>query len=191
MPLATAPRPPRTAASDRSGLPRRRLHAALLAGSTLAWVVLVGAVTLLPLPSGPWQCVSPELDPTTVLPRIVNGGLDGPAALRDNGALVQFLENGVMFLPLGAVVALVATPPRRALALASAAGFGTSLLIELTQLTGDWGAVRCAYRAFDVSDLCANTAGAMLGAILATGVVAAVHRRRIGRRAVPHGAAAE
>jgi hypothetical protein len=48
-----------------------------------------------------------------------------------------------------------------------ALGLGTSLLIELTQLTGDWGLYPCAYRFFSTSDLITNTIGAGIGALFA------------------------
>jgi hypothetical protein len=44
---------------------------------------------------------------------------------------------------------------------------GVSLLIEFTQLTGDWFLYPCAYRLFDVDDLAANTSGALLGGFAA------------------------
>jgi glycopeptide antibiotics resistance protein len=42
-------------------------------------------------------------------------------------------------------------------------GFGLSLSIELTQLTGVWGLYACAYRKFDADDLILNTLGAAIG----------------------------
>jgi glycopeptide antibiotics resistance protein len=50
---------------------------------------------------------------------------------------------------------------------ATAAGFGTSLFFELTQLTGLWFIYPCAYRLFSVDDLILNTAGAALGWVVA------------------------
>lgn len=50
---------------------------------------------------------------------------------------------------------------------ATALGFGTSLFLELTQLTGLWFIYPCAYRLFSVDDLILNTAGAALGWLLA------------------------
>lgn len=43
------------------------------------------------------------------------------------------------------------------------AAFGTSLAIELTQLTGIWGYYDCAIRTFDAEDIFNNTLGAVLG----------------------------
>ena len=42
-------------------------------------------------------------------------------------------------------------------------GFGLSLTVELTQLTGLWGLYPCPYRQFDVDDLILNTTGVALG----------------------------
>ena len=42
-------------------------------------------------------------------------------------------------------------------------GFGMSLFVETTQLTGTWGLYACSYRVFDVDDLMTNTLGAVLG----------------------------
>lgn len=56
---------------------------------------------------------------------------------------------------------------RRSTLLTTVAGFAVSLLIEFTQLTGNWFLYPCPYRLFDVDDLLANTAGALLGALAA------------------------
>ena len=54
------------------------------------------------------------------------------------------------------------------------AAFGTSLAIELTQLTGIWGYYDCAVRTFDAEDIFNNT----LGAVLGWGALAAWQHRR-------------
>jgi glycopeptide antibiotics resistance protein len=48
-------------------------------------------------------------------------------------------------------------------------GFGLSLTVELTQLTGIWGLYPCPYRHFDIDDLILNTAGVALGVALVRG----------------------
>nr|WP_267878913.1 VanZ family protein [Nesterenkonia massiliensis] len=58
----------------------------------------------------------------------------------------------------------------------TAVGFGLTLLIETTQLTGVWRIYRSSYWLFDVDNLLANTAGALLGAVLA-GLLSALRRR--------------
>lgn len=94
-----------------------------------------------------------------------------------NSAVQQFVLNVALFVPLGY---LLRGPFRRSLPVAVLAGFATSLLVELTQYTGNWFLFPCAYRVADVDDLIANTAGALLGAVLA-----AVLRPRSWDRADP------
>jgi hypothetical protein len=62
----------------------------------------------------------------------------------------------------------------RGVVVATLAGFGVSLLVELTQKTGDWHLYSCAYRLFDVDDLIVNTLGATIGSLLS---ILVVHRR--------------
>lgn len=45
-------------------------------------------------------------------------------------------------------------------------GFGLSLMLEVTQLTGIWGIYPCAYRQFNVDDLIMNALGVLVGAAL-------------------------
>lgn len=81
-----------------------------------------------------------------------------------NGAVQQVVLNVVLFAPLGW---LLRGPFRRSLPVTVAAGFAVSLLVELTQYTGNWFLFPCAYRVADVDDLIANTAGALLGGLAA------------------------
>lgn len=96
------------------------------------------------------------------------GGIDGPRALLTNPASAQVLLNVVFFVPLGMLVRHLALRGRLVAGLigGTVVGFAVSLLIEVTQLTGDWFLYPCAYRLFDVDDLLANTVGALLGALL-------------------------
>lgn len=87
-----------------------------------------------------------------------------------NPAVMQFLLNIVLFVPLGMVVRYVFLrrwPAFLTIPAAITAGFSVSLLIETTQLTGNWFLYPCSYRVFDVDDLIANTGGAFLGALVA------------------------
>ncbi|ANY09212.1 VanZ family protein [Pseudonocardia sp. HH130630-07] len=97
----------------------------------------------------------------------------GPRAWVANSAVQQVVLNVALFAPLGW---LLRGPFRRSLGTVVAAGLGVSLLIEVTQLTGNWFLFPCAYRLADVDDLIANTAGALLGGLLA----ALVRPRRDG-----------
>ena len=110
-------------------------------------------------------------------------GLGTPSELLRNPAFLQVVLNVVLFVPLGVFVRLIT---HRGVLVATAIGFAVSLLIELTQLTGVWGAYPCAYRLFDVDDLMTNTIGAFLGAALRH-PYAARRRRRLGtaRRSLP------
>ena len=72
--------------------------------------------------------------------------------------------NVIFFVPLGVFLRKLNRWPVWAVVLA---GFGTSLLVELTQLTGNWGSAECAYRVFSVDDLILNTAGTIIGIIFA------------------------
>ncbi len=84
----------------------------------------------------------------------------GPSGFLRDAALRQVLMNVVLFVPFGMYARhLFHRSPRATVAL----GFLASLLIELTQITGNWWIYPCAYRLFDVDDLIANTSGAALG----------------------------
>jgi glycopeptide antibiotics resistance protein len=72
--------------------------------------------------------------------------------------------NVIFFVPLGVFLRKLNRWPVWAVVLA---GLGTSLLVELTQLTGNWGSAACAYRVFSVDDLILNTAGTIIGIIFA------------------------
>ncbi|MEE1938306.1 VanZ family protein [Streptomyces sp. TRM 70361] len=112
------------------------------------------------------------------------------ALVLHNPAVAGAVFNVLLLLPIGV---FVRCHVRRGLAVATAAGLGTSLFFELTQGTGIWGIYPCPYRLFDVDDLLFNTAGAALGWLVA-GPVARVlpplerldERVRL-RRAVPFG----
>lgn len=78
--------------------------------------------------------------------------------------LWQILFNIILFMPLGI---LAVRWLRGNVFTGMVLGFAASLAIELTQYTGIWGLYNCAYRVADVDDLIMNTAGALLGAILA------------------------
>ncbi|BBG02309.1 MULTISPECIES: VanZ family protein [Pseudonocardia] len=87
----------------------------------------------------------------------------GVRAWLANSAVQQIVLNVVLFVPLGW---LLRGPGRRSTGTAVLAGFGLSLLVETTQYTGNWFLFPCSYRVADVDDLIANTAGALLGALL-------------------------
>ena len=153
------------------------LGAALLALAFLVYGLALVAYTLFPVPQidDAW-CVAhpasadPQWDPLRFLGDIAKEqrgpGVDG---LLTNPAVQQVLFNVALFVPLGAYLRHY-FPPRLVRHRAAAVvltGFGVSLLIECTQLTGNWFLVPCPYRLFDVDDLLANTLGTAFGLVFA------------------------
>ncbi|GAA1513664.1 VanZ family protein [Nocardioides humi] len=139
-------------------------------------VLLSGAVyglalwtyTLLPMPaSDDYTCVGRQTVPFDTIRGIDWGDLGsraGLSALVHDPAFLQAALNVLLFVPLGWFVRRIA---RRGVVVATALGFGISLLIETTQATGVWHLYDCAYRLFDVDDLMINTLGATLGSLVA------------------------
>ncbi|ONI75050.1 teicoplanin resistance protein VanZ [Actinosynnema sp. ALI-1.44] len=129
--------------------------------------------TVIPLPRDPeLYCAtqtyasSPQLRPFYFVEVVEQRarGRWSPGALMRNPALWTTALNVVLLLPLGFFLRYMSGVRFVA---ATAIGFGTSLLFELTQLTGLWFVYPCAYRLFSVDDLILNTAGASMGWLLA------------------------
>lgn len=140
------------------------------------YAVALWTYTLVPLPSGQYTCAGVNLRPFAVIDDIrARGG-----SLLRNRALLQAGFNVVLFMPLGFFLRVVW---RRGVVIATLVGFATTLAIELTQLTGLWGLYPCAFRVFDVDDLILNTAGALLGSLVAVPVAAMLLKRRPAPRA--------
>lgn len=129
--------------------------------------------TVVPLPRDPaGYCAvhtyasTPQLRPGYFL-QVVSERAAGDWSLGSimrNAALWSTALNVVLLAPLGFFLRyLVGTRFLPAVAV----GFGASLLLELTQLTGLWFVYPCAYRLFSVDDLILNTAGAAVGWLLA------------------------
>jgi len=137
----------------------------------LIYLMALWAFTLLPLPeeSAAWCAVhataTPQLNPLQFLTDIAHEQRGaGLASLAHNPAVQQVVLNVVFFVPLGMFCRhLLRLRPLAAIGV----GFGVSLLIEFTQLTGIWFLFQCPYRLFDVDDLIANTLGAAIGVLLA------------------------
>nr|WP_243848680.1 VanZ family protein [Lysinibacter cavernae] len=134
----------------------------------LVYVVALWAYTLLPLPSDSYACVGTQLVPFASLADAQTYPHASIGELLRNPAIQQVVLNIALFAPLGF---LLRSMFRRGIIVATVGGFGASLLIELTQLTGVWGIFPCAYRLFDVDDLMANTLGALIGSLVALVVV--------------------
>lgn len=145
-----------------------RRRGGLTLGRVMVWAAAlvyfwaIWTYTLLPLPSGEYTCVEPNLDFGTIADDLRRARAGGNF-LRDF-AFLQLALNVVLFLPLGFFLRVLAG---RGIVVATAVGFCISLFIETTQLTGVWGLFPCAYRMFDVVDLLTNTGGAFLGSLLA------------------------
>ncbi|TCP45772.1 VanZ like protein [Tamaricihabitans halophyticus] len=147
-----------------------RLSLARLLGwvSTCVYAIAIWSYTLLPLPSEGYTCAGVQLNLAEAVADINKYDVSGPRAVLTNPAVMQFLFNVALFMPLGF---LLRTMFRRGVVIATTAGLAVSLVVELTQLTGVWGLYECAYRVFDVSDLLTNTTGAFLGSLIALAVV--------------------
>ena len=137
---------------------RGRVTLASLAWSYLAVLYALGVAcfTLYPMPegtSGPGITygVAPQLHPFAFVGDIRNDGL---------GAVFQVVANVALFMPFGYMLAYGL---RWRVPAVAASGFAVSLLVECAQLTGFFGLYPYAYRTFDVDDLMANTAGALVG----------------------------
>lgn len=74
------------------------------------------------------------------------------------------LLNAVLLLPLGVYLRYYF---RQRMLSATVLAFATSLFFETTQYTGLWFVYACPYRQFNVDDLTLNTAGAVLGWLIA------------------------
>ena len=79
-------------------------------------------------------------------------------------SVLQVAFNVVLFVPFGVILRRYFN---RSVLVTILLGAVTSLLIELTQLTGLWFFYPCAFRTADVDDLITNTLGTILGAVLA------------------------
>jgi glycopeptide antibiotics resistance protein len=84
-------------------------------------------------------------------------------ALLDD-AFVDAIVNVLLFVPLGV---LLAWRSRLSVPAITAVSLAISIVIEVIQGTAVLGLFTCAYRQADVYDVITNTAGALLGAVLA------------------------
>lgn len=108
-----------------------------------------------PLRTTPFQSFAEVLDMSSS---------QGFTSILMSSQFLQIVCNVLLFMPLGFLARAIF---KRSLLVSTLITAGLSLAIELTQLTGIWGVYDCAYRIFDVDDLMTNTAGGLLGAILA------------------------
>lgn len=155
---------------------------AFLAYSFVFYAIAAVFLVLLPLPdlgprgadTGAWEELygrlrHPQLNPLGFVLDIARA----PTGIKVLRAAFQALFNLLLLLPLGFY--LVYGLRRKPLA-AGLWGLGSSLLLEVCQLTGDFWIYPGPYRLFDTGDLLLNSAGAFLGALLASRLVS---RRRL------------
>ncbi|MGL3807269.1 VanZ family protein [Paeniglutamicibacter sp. R2-26] len=142
------------------------------AASTVVIVYLFGLMsyTMLPLPEtrGGFCDIrgmgGVQKHPLNFLPQLKDALLESPGAVLHDPLLLQVALNVVLFLPLGVLAVRWA---RVGFLGAVLLGGLASVLIETTQYTGVFGLYDCAYRVTDIDDVIANTAGAVIGALLA------------------------
>lgn len=146
-----------------------RRRGALTLGRTVLWLAAliyfwaIWTYTLLPLPDpDAIRCVGAITDPMSVVTELQRAFASSDPIRHP--AFLQLAFNVLLFIPLGVFVRVLAG---RGVLVALGVGFGVSLLVETTQLTGVWGLYPCAYRFFDVGDLMTNTTGAVIGCALA------------------------
>ncbi|MDR6595239.1 VanZ family protein [Saccharothrix longispora] len=91
-------------------------------------------------------------------------GRSGLQAMATSQAFVQQAFNVALFVPLGIVLRRAY---RRGPLAVVAIGLGVSLAVEVVQYTGNLGIFPCPYRIADVDDLISNTAGSLVGWMVA------------------------
>lgn len=142
-----------------------RLRAIATTAAVLLYGCMTAAVVLLPLPGPGTGRLS-----QTVQPHPFQWITDIHTELLKHGEPVshwfltqtfqQACMNVLLFVPLGVFARVLW---RRGLIGTTLIGFAVSLLIEITQLTANFGTAPFVYRIFDVDDLMNNTFGAMVG----------------------------
>lgn len=152
----------------------------LVAAALSVYGVALVAYTLLPLPSGAAEwCARYGVDGAQLRPfafvddvRRETAGLGTSATLRSRSVL-QVAFNVLLFVPWGVAVRRYFD---RGVLTTLLTGLAASVLVEVTQYTGVFGLVGCAYRVADVDDVLANTLGAAVGAVVAPLVLVWVPR---------------
>lgn len=130
------------------------------------YATAIVAFTVFPLPDfTPGYCAAygtePLLDPLRFPRELIElVQTKGPMAIASDWLVWEFTLNMALFVPFGLILRRVLEWPRAAVLLAALA---TSILIELTQYTGNWGLAPCPYRFADTTDLFTNTLGALIG----------------------------
>ncbi|ANZ40254.1 hypothetical protein BBK82_33705 [Lentzea guizhouensis] len=138
----------------------------------LAYGLVALALIFLPFPADRSQVCQGEqmlsLVPfqwvTDMTNNMAANGSSGVVAMVTSQVFMQQMFNLVLFVPLGIVLRKAY---RRGPLAVIAIGMGISLAVEVVQYTGNFGYYPCPYRISDVDDLISNTAGALVGWMLA------------------------
>jgi glycopeptide antibiotics resistance protein len=81
-------------------------------------------------------------------------------SILESKVFLQAFFNFLLLMPLGFYLRYYFHTSRR---VAATIALGTTLMFEVTQITGIYGYYPCPYRTFDVDDLMLNASGAMVG----------------------------
>lgn len=139
--------------------------------TNFVYVSALIAYTIFPVPplSDEYCASHPRhfiLDPTEYFRDMAHQLAGAPITqVLTSSPMLQMALNVALFVPLGFyAVRLLRMRAWAAMLL----GFGTSLVIELTQYTGNWFLSNCQYRVADINDLITNTLGGILGVLATT-----------------------
>ncbi|QFZ19292.1 VanZ family protein [Saccharothrix syringae] len=137
----------------------------------LAYGLVALALIFLPFPDRAQVCRGETMLSTTPFQWVTDmrnnmaaTGRSGIQAMATSQAFLQQAFNVALFVPLGVVLRKAY---RRGPFAVVCVGLGVSLAVEVVQYTGNFGYYPCPYRIADVDDLISNTAGALLGWMLA------------------------
>ncbi|MEQ0559406.1 VanZ family protein [Amycolatopsis sp. NEAU-NG30] len=139
-----------------------RLRGILTTAAVLFYGCMTVAVVLLPLP-GPGTrrlAQTVQLHPFQWITDIHTEMLKHGSEWFVTQTFQQACLNVLLFVPLGIFARILW---RRGLTGTALIGFAASLLIEITQVTANFGTAPFVYRIFDVDDLMNNTFGAIVG----------------------------
>lgn len=139
--------------------------ATVIAFGFLVYGLALVAYTMLPMPAvdAAWCAANTRFSHAQLDPFAILSDIRRYPGVLGNPAVQQGAFNVVLFVPLGAFLRVYLR--RRGVPTAILTGFAVSLLIECTQLTGNWFLFPCPYRLFDVDDLIANTLGTAVGVL--------------------------
>lgn len=155
-----------------------RVRGLLTTGAVLLYGCMTLAVVFLPLPGPGTRRLSQtvQLHPFQWITDIHTEMLKHGSQWFATQTFQQACLNVLLFVPLGVFARVLW---RRGLVGTLLIGFTASLLIEITQLTANFGTAPYVYRIFDVDDLMNNALGAGVGWVFGA-LLLAVVRSPIG-----------